>query len=58
VFTEEIARIKGSDASNLHDEEVGEDQVDFSDDEAEAQWRRNRSAIPSALYPSSSFALF
>lgn len=45
VFTQEIARIKGSDASNLHDEEVGEDQMDFSDDEAEAQWRRNRSAI-------------
>ncbi|KAJ1302800.1 hypothetical protein OPQ81_003107 [Rhizoctonia solani] len=42
VFTREIARIKGSDASNLHDEEVGEDQLDFSDDEAEAQWRRNR----------------
>ncbi|CAE6481837.1 unnamed protein product [Rhizoctonia solani] len=45
VFTNEIARIKGSDASNLHDEEVGEDQLEFSDDEAEAQWRRNRSAI-------------
>ncbi|CUA72905.1 H/ACA ribonucleoprotein complex non-core subunit NAF1 [Rhizoctonia solani] len=42
VFINEIARIKGSDASNLHDEEVGEDQLDFSDDEAEAQWRRNR----------------
>ncbi|KAG8702385.1 hypothetical protein FRC08_003523 [Ceratobasidium sp. 394] len=42
VFTEAIARLKGSDASNLHDEEVGEDQMDFSDDEAEAQWRRNR----------------
>jgi H/ACA ribonucleoprotein complex non-core subunit NAF1 len=44
VFTQAIARIKGSDASNLHDEEVGEDQMEFSDDEAEAQWRRNRSA--------------
>ncbi|KAG8735834.1 hypothetical protein FRC10_010095 [Ceratobasidium sp. 414] len=42
VFAEAIARLKGSDASNLHDEEVGEDQMDFSDDEAEAQWRRNR----------------
>ncbi|KAG8780138.1 hypothetical protein FRC12_023408 [Ceratobasidium sp. 428] len=42
VFTEAIARLKGSDASNLHDEEVGEDQMEFSDDEAEAQWRRNR----------------
>ncbi|KDN49171.1 hypothetical protein RSAG8_02524, partial [Rhizoctonia solani AG-8 WAC10335] len=44
VFTNEIARIKGSDASNLHDEEVGDDQLDFSDDErgAEARWRRNR----------------
>ncbi|CCO32766.1 H/ACA ribonucleoprotein complex non-core subunit NAF1 AltName: Full=Nuclear assembly factor 1 [Rhizoctonia solani AG-1 IB] len=42
VFTSDVARIKGSDASNLHDEEVAEDQLDFSDDEAEAQWRRNR----------------
>ncbi|QRV94977.1 Gar1/Naf1 RNA-binding region protein [Ceratobasidium sp. AG-Ba] len=42
VFTQAIARFKGSDASNLHDEEVGEDQLDFSDDEAEARWRRNR----------------
>ncbi|KAF8600818.1 NAF1-domain-containing protein [Ceratobasidium sp. AG-I] len=47
VFTEAIARIKGSDASNLHDEEIAEDQMDFSDDEAEAQWRRNRSATHS-----------
>ncbi|KAF8713772.1 Gar1/Naf1 RNA binding region, partial [Rhizoctonia solani] len=51
VFTREIARIKGSDASNLHDEEVGEDQLDFSDDEAEAQWRRNRSARSPLPHP-------
>lgn len=56
VFTEAIARIKGSDASNLHDEEIAEDQMDFSDDEAEAQWRRNRSAIYFTI-ASSSFQL-
>ncbi|CAE6436914.1 unnamed protein product [Rhizoctonia solani] len=55
VFTSEIARIKGSDASNLHDEEVGEDQLDFSDDEAEAQWRRNRKeAKRSQVFPGGS----
>ncbi|EGE09073.1 hypothetical protein TEQG_08139 [Trichophyton equinum CBS 127.97] len=32
--------LKGSDASNLHDEEVGDDQIEFSDDEAEAEYKR------------------
>lgn len=34
--------MKGSDASNVHDEEVGEDEVEFSDDEAEAAYKRHR----------------
>jgi hypothetical protein len=31
---------KGSDASNLHDEEVGENEAEFSDDEKEAEHKR------------------
>ena len=59
VFTEAIARIKGSDASNLHDEEIAEDQIDFSDDEAEAQWRRTRSAAYFiTIFPPSKQKLF
>jgi H/ACA ribonucleoprotein complex non-core subunit NAF1 len=40
VFTQPLKAMKGSDASNLHDEEVGEDELEFSDDEAEADYRR------------------
>lgn len=40
VFTEALKNMKGSDASNLHDEEVGEDEVEFSDDEKEAEYKR------------------
>ncbi|KAH8835529.1 Gar1/Naf1 RNA binding region-domain-containing protein [Flagelloscypha sp. PMI_526] len=41
VEVNQIRRFKGSDASNLHDEEVGEEEIDFSDDEAEAAYRRS-----------------
>ena len=41
VFTKSL-QIKGSDASNLHDEEVGADEVEFSDDEAEAEYKRQK----------------
>ncbi|KAI9873088.1 MAG: hypothetical protein M1830_000852, partial [Pleopsidium flavum] len=40
VFTQPLKAFKGSDASNLHDEEVGEDEMEFSDDEAEAEYKR------------------
>lgn len=40
VFTQPLKAFKGSDASNLHDEEVGDDELEFSDDEAEAEHRR------------------
>ena len=40
VFTQPLKALKGSDASNLHDEEVGEDELEFSDDEAEAEHKR------------------
>ncbi|KAI9847342.1 MAG: hypothetical protein M1838_000926 [Thelocarpon superellum] len=40
VFTQPLQAMKGSDASNLHDEEVGDDELEFSDDEAEAEYKR------------------
>ena len=40
VFTQTLKAFKGSDASNLHDEEVGDDELEFSDDEAEAEHKR------------------
>ncbi|KAL3427496.1 H/ACA ribonucleoprotein complex non-core subunit NAF1 [Phlyctema vagabunda] len=40
VFTQALKAYKGSDASNLHDEEVGDDEIEFSDDEAEAEHKR------------------
>jgi H/ACA ribonucleoprotein complex non-core subunit NAF1 len=40
VFTQPLKGLKGSDASNIHDEEVAEDEIEFSDDEAEAEYRR------------------
>ena len=40
VFTQPLKAFKGSDASNLHDEEVCDDELEFSDDEAEAEHRR------------------
>lgn len=40
VFTQPLKGLKGSDASNFHDEEVAEDEIEFSDDEAEAEYRR------------------
>ena len=40
VFTQPLKAFRGSDASNLHDEEVGDDELEFSDDEAEAEHKR------------------
>jgi len=40
VFTQALKAYKGSDASNLHDEEVGDEELEFSDDEAEAEHKR------------------
>lgn len=40
VFTKSLKVFKGSDASNMNDEEVGEDEVEFSDDEMEAEHKR------------------
>lgn len=35
-------RYKGTDASNIHDEEVGESEKEWSDDEAERAAKRNK----------------
>jgi H/ACA ribonucleoprotein complex non-core subunit NAF1 len=40
VFTQSLKAFKGSDASNMHDEEVGDEEVEFSDDEAEMEHKR------------------
>ena len=40
VFVGQIRGLKGSDASNVHDEEPGDDELEFfSDDEAESAYR-------------------
>lgn len=39
VFVSDLARLRGSDASNVHDEEPAEYELEFSDDEAEAAHR-------------------
>ena len=36
----QLRQFKGSDASNVHDEEPGEDEIEFSDDEQEAAHKR------------------
>lgn len=43
LFTRDIqqSQMKGSDASNLYDEEVGENEIEFSDDEQEVAYRRD-----------------
>ncbi|KAL7627338.1 hypothetical protein AAE478_001530 [Parahypoxylon ruwenzoriense] len=40
VFTQALRGEKGTDASNWHDEEVGADEIEFSDDEKEAEYKR------------------
>ena len=40
VFTQPLKNIRGTDASNFHDEEVGDDEMEFSDDEKEAEYKR------------------
>ncbi|KAG6889985.1 hypothetical protein C0995_012945 [Termitomyces sp. Mi166 len=58
VFLNQLRKAKGSDASNVHDEEPAEHELEFSDDEAEAAYkasmkkRRGESRTPS-IAPSS-----
>ncbi|SNX84959.1 related to NAF1 - nuclear assembly factor [Melanopsichium pennsylvanicum] len=47
VLTQLLRQMKGSDASNIWDEEVAEDEIDYSDDEQEAEAKRRAKAIRS-----------
>ncbi|KAK4058469.1 hypothetical protein OIO90_000630 [Microbotryomycetes sp. JL221] len=40
VFTRELRNVKGTDASNVWDEEAGAAEIEFSDDEAEQEYKR------------------
>ncbi|KAJ3106416.1 hypothetical protein HDU97_006401 [Phlyctochytrium planicorne] len=40
VLTAHLRSLKGSDASNIHDEEVDDNELEFSDDEKEAEYKR------------------
>jgi H/ACA ribonucleoprotein complex non-core subunit NAF1 len=40
VFTQPLKEVKGTDASNLHDEELPAEEMEFSDDEKEAEYKR------------------
>ncbi|KAF9245834.1 NAF1-domain-containing protein [Melanogaster broomeanus] len=42
VFVDQLKKLRGSDASNLHDEEPADDEVEFSDDEQEAAFKAQR----------------
>ena len=51
VFTQPLKAAKGTDASNIHDEEVGEDEMEFSDDEAEAEYKRQQKLRKKGIDP-------
>jgi H/ACA ribonucleoprotein complex non-core subunit NAF1 len=40
VFTQPLRLAKGTDASNVHDEEVAEEELEYSDDEKEAEVKK------------------
>ncbi|KAK7727508.1 hypothetical protein SLS57_002981 [Botryosphaeria dothidea] len=50
VFTEPLKNLKGTDASNQFDEEVAENEIEFSDDEAEAEYKRQLKQKKRAAY--------
>lgn len=41
VFTQQLRAQKGSDASNVWDEEIGANEMEWSDDEEEQEYKRN-----------------
>ncbi|KXX76263.1 H/ACA ribonucleoprotein complex non-core subunit NAF1 [Madurella mycetomatis] len=49
VFTQPLRETKGTDASNLHDEEVAADEMEFSDDEKEADTEPANAALGAGL---------
>ena len=44
IFTQALQGEKGTDASNWHDEEAGDEEMEFSDDEKEAEYKRQLKA--------------
>jgi len=44
VLTQPLRSVKGTDASNWHDEEAGMEEIEFSDDEKEAEYKRQLKA--------------
>jgi rRNA processing protein Gar1 len=42
VLTRPLKEFKGTDASNIHDEEIGEDEQEFSDDEKEMEFKKRK----------------
>ena len=59
VFTRDIRNIKGSDASNIWDEEVGAAEMEWSDDEAEQEYKRSvKAECVLILLPFTSFPKF
>ncbi|KAK4174881.1 Gar1/Naf1 RNA binding region-domain-containing protein [Triangularia setosa] len=42
VFTKPLMEVKYTDASNIHDEEVPPEEMEFSDDEKEAEYKRRQ----------------
>ncbi|WWC73456.1 uncharacterized protein I206_107426 [Kwoniella pini CBS 10737] len=46
-------RFKGSDASNIYDEEIGEDEIEWSDDEMEAEAKKRRKQRKGSKVPPS-----
>ena len=56
VFIDYLKKLRGSDASNIHDEEPAEDEIEFSDDEQEAAFKqaRKKRYVPLVkIFPSS-----
>lgn len=42
VFVDQLKSLRGSDASNIHDEEPADNEIEFSDDEKEAAFKAER----------------
>ena len=50
VFVHQLSNLRGSDASNVHDEEPAEHEIEFSDDEAEASHKAKFKSVHHHIY--------
>lgn len=55
VFTKELRINKGSDASNIHDEEIDESEQEFSDDQAEMEYKSRIKNIKPHIYKTTNY---